>query len=125
LAEAQAHLGQVAEATGDCRKATAVLQAIKDNSLDADQRRSVVLADGSIADAYAIAAADKNTSPREAGEYWRSAREMYQRSLDIMRELRTAGVLDDDEAREIDNTAGKIAQCDAALGSLRSSAIKR
>ncbi len=44
-----------------------------------------------------------------------SARDMYQRGLDIIQELRSRGILDDDEAKEIDTVAHKIAECDAFL----------
>jgi len=40
---------------------------------------------------------------------------MYQRSLDIMQDLRDRGILDAEEIPEIQNVGRKIAECDAAV----------
>jgi hypothetical protein len=50
-------------------------------------------------------------------EHWRTARDMYQRSLNMMQDLRNRGILDAEEIPEIENTARKIAECEAALRS--------
>ncbi len=42
-----------------------------------------------------------------------SARDMYQRGLGLMQGLRMGGILDADEAKEIDTVLHKIAECDA------------
>ena len=115
VAEAEAHLGQFAAAAADCRKAADVLRTIKDDPNNADQRRARVLTSGAVAEAYALVAADKTLLRRTAMEHWRAARDMYQQALDIMRDLRNRGILDADEAKEIETTEKKVAECDAAL----------
>ena len=49
-------------------------------------------------------------------EHWRTARDMYQHSLELMQDLRDRGILDAEEFPEIEKTSGKISECDAALG---------
>jgi len=40
---------------------------------------------------------------------------MYQRSRDLIQDLRKRGILDHDEATEIEKVGRKIAECEAAL----------
>lgn len=49
-------------------------------------------------------------------EHWRGARDMYQRSLNIIQDLRDRGILDVEEIPEIENVGRKVAECDTFLG---------
>jgi len=66
-------------------------------------------------DAYSSLAANKKLSTKSAGENLRTAREMNQRSRDLIQDLRRRGILDHDEATEIEKVGRKIAECEAAL----------
>lgn len=116
LGKAYAKLGNTEPARSACSKAADLLLATPDDSnTDAEQRRIRVLAFGEIAEAYVALASDMHASPATIKEDWRNARDMYQRSLDIMKDLREKGILDQEEVGEIETTSRKIANCDEAL----------
>jgi tetratricopeptide (TPR) repeat protein len=118
LATAHAKLGNLEPAREECRKTADLLEATVDDPANADLRRSRVLAYGDLGEAHAILAAHKRTPRHLTNQYWRRARDMYQRSLNIMKELRDRGILDAEEIPEIEKTIGKIAECDTALAGL-------
>jgi len=76
------------------------------------------IAFGDLGEAYATLAT--NNGPRDsAKQEWRAARDMYQRSLNVLQELQKSGILDADEIPEVDNTGRKLADCEAALKTSR------
>jgi len=107
LAKTQARLGNIEAARAAGRKATDLLLASARDVNNEEQQRSRASVFGEIAEAYVVLAGDEKTSSDKKTEFWRAARDMYQRSLEIMRDLR-----DRDHATEIES---KIAQCDEAL----------
>jgi eukaryotic-like serine/threonine-protein kinase len=115
LAKAYANLGDISPAREKCGTAVGVLQTTPDDANVVSQRRLRVIAYGDLGDAYSTLAANKKLSAKVAGEDWRTARDMYQRSRDLMQDLRKRGILDDDEATEIEKVGRKIAECEAAL----------
>jgi tetratricopeptide (TPR) repeat protein len=116
LGAAHARLGNIELARKECRKAADLLQATVDDPINVEQRRVRALAYGDVAEAYAVLAADKRAPQHLTAEHWRAARDMYQRSLDIMQDLRDRGILGADEIPDLERVAGKIAECDKALG---------
>jgi len=116
LAKTHAKLGNIDQARVECGKAGDLLLATADDITNADQRRIRVLAYGEVAEAYAVLAADKGALLNLTKEHWRAARDMYQRSFEIMKDLRDKGILDSEEVGEVEMIAGKIAQCEEALG---------
>ena len=115
IGKAYANLGNIGPAREECDKATTLLQATVDDVTNADQRRARVLIYGDLGDAYSLLAASKQLPANVRSGHLRAAREMYQRSRDLMQDLRNRGILDDEEVFEIEKMSGKIAECDAAL----------
>jgi len=111
LAKTQARLGNLEAARAAGRKATDLLLASAADVNNEDRDRSRASVFGEIAEAYVVLASDEKTSSDLKTEFWRAARDMYQRSLEIMKDLQ-----DRDHASEIE---GKIAQCDGALALTR------
>jgi hypothetical protein len=116
LAKTHSKIGSLASARDECRKAVDLLQATVDNAANASQRRLRVLAYEDLGDTYAVLGADTWTLSSSAGEHWRAARDMYQRSLNIMQDLLNHGILDAEEIPEIQSVSRKIAECDTFLG---------
>jgi eukaryotic-like serine/threonine-protein kinase len=112
VAKTYAKLGDANQARSACRKAIELLQTTRDDPSDVSQRRLRVVIYGVLGDAYAVLAADKKSPSGLAPENWRAAGEMYRRSLDLMKDLQTRGILDAEEIPEIENTGRKIAECD-------------
>jgi len=78
-----------------------------DDPTNNDQLRLRVIAYIDWGDAYvALAENDREAAVSHRG----SAREMYQRGLGLMQGLRTGGILDANEVKEIDTVLHKIAQ---------------
>jgi eukaryotic-like serine/threonine-protein kinase len=114
-AKAQARLGDFISAREQCRKATELLRALADDPSNVNLRRERTVTYGDLAEVYVLLAADKSAPPKLVIDEWRSAREMYQRSLQFMEDLRRRGILGADEIPEIEQVRQKIAECDAAL----------
>jgi eukaryotic-like serine/threonine-protein kinase len=114
-AKAQARLGDFISAREQCRKATELLRALADDPSNVNLRRERTVTYGDLAEVYVLLAADKSAPPKLVIDEWRSAREMYQRSLQFMEDLRHRGILGADEIPEIEEVRQKIAECDAAL----------
>ena len=112
VAKTYAKLGDADQARSACRKAIDLLQTTRDDPSDVSQRRLRVVIYGVLGDAYSVLAADKKSPSGLAPENWRAAGEMYRRSLDLMKDLQTRGILDAEEIPEIENTGRKIAECD-------------
>lgn len=110
LAKTQARLGNIEATRAACRKATDLLLASARDVNNEEQQRSRASVFGEIAEAYVVLAGDEKTSPDKKTEFWRAARDMYQRSLEIMKDLQ-----DRDQGAEVEAIESKIAQCDSAL----------
>jgi tetratricopeptide (TPR) repeat protein len=109
LGKAQAKTGSVASAREDCTKARELLQTITEDHDDVSLRRLRLEACISLGDAYsAVAAVDTNA----AATHRRSACDTYQRSFEIMQEMRSGRVPAADEITEMEELAGKVAECD-------------
>jgi hypothetical protein len=63
--------------------------------------------------AYAALAGSEKLPPGEVREYWRTARDKYQRSLDIYLDARKRGLARGDDVG--DKVITEIAKCDRAL----------
>jgi tetratricopeptide (TPR) repeat protein len=109
----QAKLGNRAASLEDCSKALSLLKEIRDHATSAEERTSRAEAYSEIGSTYAALAESKEILPGEGREYWRSARENYQQSLDIYLDLRHRGISTSEDAG--DKVTAKIARCDSAL----------
>ena len=112
VAQMQARLGEVEPALEECRKAIAALQEITGDEPGHLGRAQAYEYIGS---AYVALAASSKVSASASREHTSAARDMFQRSLNVIDELRRLqGDLgaNEDWAKEI---AAELAQCDAAL----------
>lgn len=109
--KAEAKLGNVAAAREACVQGARLLAGIPTDRANADQCRSRVIASVDLGDAFATLA-DLPESSEMADQDRRAARDLYQQGLNLMQDLRARGILDDDEAKEMETTARKIAACD-------------
>jgi serine/threonine protein kinase/tetratricopeptide (TPR) repeat protein len=113
VARMQAKLGEAEPALEECRKAVAALQEITG---DKPGHLGRAQAYNYLGYAYVALAGSAKVSASGSGQHTSTARDMFQRSLNVLDELRNRqGTLgaNEDWAKEI---AGEIAKCDAVLG---------
>ena len=115
LAGAYARLGNMTSAHVECAKANKILSTSVDGVANAMARRVRAIAYGDLAEAHASLAGSNSARPASAAADWRAAREMYQRSLNLLEDLKKQGILDAEELPELDKTRQKIAECEAGL----------
>jgi non-specific serine/threonine protein kinase/serine/threonine-protein kinase len=68
-----------------------------------------------LGDMHAALASHRSTAAAARPNRWRTARRMYQRSLDILRDLQRRHLLDAEDEGKLDTLAAHIARCDAML----------
>jgi tetratricopeptide (TPR) repeat protein len=68
-----------------------------------------------LAQAEATLAASKSIAAEESRKHWKSARDLYARSLEIWEDLQTRTILAPSDKGKKDAALKKIAACDAAL----------
>jgi hypothetical protein len=109
----EAKLGNRAAALEGCSKALSLLKDMPDDPTSAAERTSRAEAYSQIGSTYAALAESGRIPPGEGREYWRTARNNYQRSLDIYLDMRKRGTATSEDAG--DKVTAQIARCDAAL----------
>src|SRR5437868_6847570 len=114
LGLAQAKLGNGSAAQEQCDKAAKLLPSAANDPANAMARRVRAIAFGDLGEAYATLATN-NGSRDSAKQEWRAARDMYQRSLNVLQELQKSGILEADVIPEVDNTRRELADCEASL----------
>lgn len=98
------------------RKAVAIYEAVsRADPANESVRENVAENLAWEAEAVAALASSADARPEARAKNWRDARSVYQRSLDILLDLRKRGVLSGAKAGEPDRVAAEIAKCDAAL----------
>jgi tetratricopeptide (TPR) repeat protein len=115
LAKTHARLGYTDKAIAEGKKATDILEALPVDAANAGQQHLRASAYAEIGDAYSLLARDTRTPQESMKQLWRAARDMYERSLEILRDLRDQGVLNPEGLTEIDTISQKIAECDLFL----------
>ena len=115
LAKTHTRLGYTDKALAECNKAADLLDALLVDAANVEQHQVRALAYGEIADVYSLLARDTRTPQKLLKQLWRAARYMYERSLEILWDLRDRGVLNAEELTEIDTISQKIAECDVFL----------
>ena len=115
LAKTHARLGYTDKALAECKKASDLLEALPVDAANVERHHVRALAYGEIGDAYSLLARDTRTPQKFMKQLWRAARDMYERSLEILWDLRDRGVLNAEELTEIDTISQKIAECDVFL----------
>jgi tetratricopeptide (TPR) repeat protein len=115
LAITHARLGYADKAIAESSKAADLLEALPVDAANVDQQHARALVYGEIGDAYALLARDTRTPQKFMKQFWRAARDMYARSLEILGILRDRDVLNADQLTEIDTLNQKIAESDLFL----------
>jgi serine/threonine protein kinase/tetratricopeptide (TPR) repeat protein len=114
LALAFARSGASRDALGEGQAALALIDAHPPDPANVDLRGIYSAVCTELGDAYAALAARPGTAAARL-ERWRTARGMYQRSLDILSDLKRRGLLDKSDEGKLAALALQIAQCDAML----------
>jgi tetratricopeptide (TPR) repeat protein len=116
IAGMKAQLGEVDPALQECRQAVALLDKINEETTNAHHRLNRAEAYEYLGYAYGELAAVPKIAGTEATQ-WRSAsRDMFQKCLDVLEDLRRRGALAAGNSEWAKMIAGEIAKCDAALG---------
>ena len=108
-----ARLGEMEPAVRACRKASALLDEIAEEPNNVDHRVSRAQSHEFLGFAYDALAKSSKASASESRQHMSAARDMFQKGLDVLQDLRSRGLLDDEVWFEM--IAGEIAKCDAAL----------
>jgi tetratricopeptide (TPR) repeat protein len=115
VAGMQAQLGELDSALEECRKTTALLQGITEDTTNVLHRKNRAETHQYLAYAYLALAASPKVSASESRQHRIAARDMFQQTLNILDASRkSAGDLGPDE-RWAKDIAAEIAKCDAAL----------
>jgi eukaryotic-like serine/threonine-protein kinase len=113
IADTHAKLGNIAGALEELDKAIPLLQQTEVNPAHMFIRALQAQAYGWVGQTLADLA--RPTAKSKATQHWRTAREMFQRSLDIWQDLRARGTLAADDVPKVDEAVRQVAECDAAL----------
>lgn len=114
IGEMQAKLGNRDEALAECSKTNVLLNEVRVDpnvTWQAGMRGELYT---SLGHAFVALATSSRAKKEEARDHWRSARENYQRSLDIYLDLQRRGMAGAED--ESDQASAEIAKCEAALG---------
>jgi hypothetical protein len=68
-----------------------------------------------VAATHAVLGSDGSLGVADRREHWRSAREIYGRSLDIWRDMQTRRILTAEDAAKPEEVAREIARCEAEM----------
>jgi eukaryotic-like serine/threonine-protein kinase len=111
----QARLGERASAVEECRTTISFLRETREDPANSNHRSLKAQAYKYLGEAYAALAAATEGSTTQATQLWTAARDMFQQSLGICEDMHNRGILAPPDTPQIDEVAGEIAKCDAAL----------
>jgi non-specific serine/threonine protein kinase/serine/threonine-protein kinase len=112
--------GDVAGAVNRYRQAVTILEALlAKEPMDAEVRADLVHSYTRLGELLATLGANATAPLSQRVEHWQQARSWYQRSLDVLLDMRRRGLLTDTDANRPDSIAREIATCDAALAKLK------
>jgi non-specific serine/threonine protein kinase/serine/threonine-protein kinase len=111
----QARLGKIASAVEECRKTVSLLEETTENPTNRIHRSLKAQAYQYLGEAYVALATFGNVPSADISQHWTTARDMFQRSSGIYQDMRTRGILSVPDAHQLDEVAGEVAKCDAAL----------
>jgi hypothetical protein len=100
----------------ECSKAIALLEEIAEDATNARQRFNRAQAFQYLGYAYSAIAESPKASASENRQHTIAAREMFQKTLNVLDDLRSRGILDVSSEEWAGKVAGEIAKCDTALG---------
>jgi tetratricopeptide (TPR) repeat protein/tRNA A-37 threonylcarbamoyl transferase component Bud32 len=118
IGEMQARLGERAAAVTSSSRAMALLETTAPhppNGALSSARGQVYMR---VAAAHAALGASPELDATEQRQHWRTARELYARSLDIWQDMQKRGILTAEDATKPQELARALARCDGALREL-------
>ena len=115
IGNVQAKLGKRPAALAECSEALALLNGIPENPASRLQSGARGQIHIHLARTYAALAGTKNVPTTEQREHWRSARDMYARSLEIWQDMQKHSILTGEYTAKPEEVTRAIAKCDAAL----------
>ena len=68
-----------------------------------------------VAAIHAVLGASPTLGAAEKKEHWRTARQLYARSLEVWQDMKTSGILTAEDRTKPADVAREIARCDDAL----------
>jgi non-specific serine/threonine protein kinase/serine/threonine-protein kinase len=110
-----ARLGERTLALEECRKAIALLKETTEEPTNAAHRSTKAQAYQYLGEAHAALARSKEIPQAETTQHWTTARFLFEQSLNIYDDMRSRGILGVQDARQLDEATGEIAECDKAL----------
>ncbi|MEK6289610.1 MAG: serine/threonine-protein kinase [Acidobacteriota bacterium] len=114
MGNAMMKANDLSEAMKSYRRALAIFEKLSsEDPAEAMKRRELARSCSNLGNVYAILASKSPGNQRI--ENWREARSNYQKSLDILLDMRNRGTLPAVESGEPEKIAAEIARCDAAL----------
>lgn len=111
----KARLGDIDGAQQECSRSIALLDQIKEDPANVRDRSFRAEAYEYLGYAYNALAAATQNSPDQFKRHTKSARDMFQQSVDILEDFRRRGLLNPADTKWAGNIAGEIAKCDEAL----------
>ncbi|MGH8100787.1 MAG: protein kinase domain-containing protein [Chthoniobacterales bacterium] len=111
----QARLGERASAVEECRTTVSLLRETREDPANSNHRSLKAQAYRYLGEAYAALAAATEGSTAQVTQLWTAARDMFQQSFGICEDMHNRGILAPPDTPQIDEVAGEIAKCDAAL----------
>ena len=114
IGNAMMKANNLSEAMKSYRRALAIFEKLSsEDPTEAMKRRELARSYSNLGNAYAVLASKSPGNQRI--ENWREARSNYQKSLDILLDMRSRGTLASSESGEPEKVAAEIARLDAAL----------
>ena len=111
----EARLGERASAVDECRKTISLLQETTEDPANSSHRSLKAQAYKYLGETYAALAAATEGSTTQVTQLWTAARDMFQQSLGICEDMHNRGISAPPDTPGIDEVAGEIANCEAAL----------
>ena len=116
IAGMQARLGHVEAALEECAKAIALLDKISEDQTNADHRIMRAEVYEYLGYAYVALAESTTVAAGDIKQHMSAARDQFQKSLNVLDDLRSRGSLDPANDNWTKEIVGEVAKCDAALG---------
>jgi tRNA A-37 threonylcarbamoyl transferase component Bud32/tetratricopeptide (TPR) repeat protein len=115
IGEMQAHLGERDAALVEASRSLALLEGIAADPASGTRNSLRGQVYRRIAAIHAALGASQDLGVAERREHWRSARDLYARSLDVWRDMQKRGILTAEDAAKPREVAREIARCDDSL----------
>ena len=115
VAGMQARLGEVDPALEECRKAVDLLREIAEDVANAHHRSLRAEGYEYLGYAYGALAASPKASGSETRQRMTASRDMFQKSLNVLDDMRSRGTLAANDEQWVKEIADEIAKCDTAL----------